>query len=188
MNRSQTTSKKLNYKVLGFWGIIGLLTLIFVGFITIKFIQTKSQPTMNDMHNLSGQQIFNQDGTYYVFVYSKVGITEDKAELEKLEELEDAILNYLKFSKNNKTAPKLFGMIVDSGAGTYGNYSVLIEGSSSTTVINKFSFDSLRINKKDVPMLMRIRGGVVDGYYILENDIRAEFQSTILQVQEDNKK
>lgn len=37
-------------------------------------------------------------------------------------------------------------------------------------------------------MLMRIRGGVVDGYYILENDIRAEFQSTILQVQEDNKK
>src|SRR5690606_21549407 len=107
MNRNLSTKNKLSYKVLGFWSIIALLTLIFIGFVIVKFIETRNIQTMDDLINLREQQIFEQKGTYYVYVYSKVGVTEDKNELEEAAELEETIINYLTYAKKNNEASKL---------------------------------------------------------------------------------
>ena len=52
MNRNLSTKNKLSYKVLGFWSIIALLTLIFIGFVIVKFIETRNIQTMDDLINV----------------------------------------------------------------------------------------------------------------------------------------
>lgn len=177
MNRNLVQKKKPSYKVVVFWSIIALLTLVFVGFVIFKFVETNSKVTIDDITNLRQQQIFEQEGTYYVYVYSKLGVTEEKYELEKAKELEQLITNYLNYAKKNKNANKLFGMIVDSGSGTYGNNSVLIEGDSlNTSTVNVSTFSNLRIHKKDLPILLKIKDGKVTTQYLKETEIRNELQ------------
>ena len=176
MNRNLTTRNKLSYKVLGFWSVIALLTLVFIGFVIVKYVENRNIQTMNDISNLSEEAIFQQEGTYYVYVYSKVGIPQGENELERAEELEETIVSYLTYAKRNKDATKLYGMIVDSGSDTYGNYGSLVFGAQTTQTVNVTSFMNLKINSKDVPMLMKISGGRITNQYLKESDIREELQ------------
>lgn len=176
MNRNLATRNKPSYKVYGFWGIIALLTLVFIGFVIVKFVESRNIQTMNDISNLSEQQIFEQQGTYYVYIYSKVGITDSKSELDRADELEETIISYLTYAKRNKEASKLYGMIVDSGSDTYGNYGSLVTGSQTTQVVNVTSFRNLKINREDVPMLIKISDGRITNQYLKETEIREELQ------------
>lgn len=178
MNKVITKKNKPSYKVILFWSIISLLTLIFIAFVVVKFIDNQREVNkLDELNNLTGQQIFDKEGTYYVFVYSKVGVTESKLELDKLEDLEEAILNYLTYVKRNSDKNKMYGMIVDG----YENYSCLVEGSSlDTSVVGKTNFADLRIHKADLPILLKIQNGKVISAFLTESDIRKEIQNAIL--------
>ncbi len=176
MNRNIGTKAGLSYKVIGFWAAIALLTLIFIGLVIFKFVETRKIQTMNDIINLREDQIFEQGGTYYVYIYSKVGVTEGKEELERAQELEEAIITYLTYAKRNKESSKLYGMIVDSGSDTYGNYGALVRGSYITQTKNVTSFSDFKINETDIPMLIKVQGGKIVEQFLKETDIRKELQ------------
>lgn len=177
MNRNLTTRNKLSYKVLGFWSVIALLTLVFIGFVVVKYVENKNVQTMNDISNLKGEEVFQQEGTYYVYIYSKVGIVVNDIprgdnELERAAELEETIVSYLTYAKRNKDATKLYGMIVD----VYENSGSLVVGEQTTQTVNVTSYGGLKINTKDVPMLIKITGGRITNQFLKESDIREELQ------------
>jgi len=128
----------------------------------------------DDLQNLRENQILEQEGSYYVYIYSKVGVTEEKAELEKAADLEELIITYMTYAKRNSQAKRIYGMIVDSTAGNYGNHSILFEGSEKTNVVNKTRFSDMSVNKNDVPILILIENGRVAKQYVTEKDIREE--------------
>lgn len=176
---NKTVNNNANYKITIFWAIIGLLSLIFIGIVVFRFIGSQTVNSMDDLTNLRDQQIFQQEGTYYVYVYSKVGVTEGKYELEKAKNLEETILTYLTYVKRTKDANRMYGMIVDSGSGSYGNNSCLIDENSTTSTTNVSSFSNLRISKGDIPILLKITDGKIVSQYLTESKIREELQKAM---------
>lgn len=174
MNRNLQTKNKPSYKVYSFWVIIAMLTIVFIGIVVVKFVEARNIQSMNDISNLSGEQIFQQEGTYYVYIYSKVGVTDEKYELERAEELEEAIVKYLTYAKRNKEAAKLYGMIVDSGSGGLGNYGRLVNGNSN--IINVSVFSDLKISRSEVPLLIKITNGRITANYKTNSNIQEELQ------------
>ncbi|HNZ50446.1 MAG TPA: hypothetical protein PLW60_02945 [Bacilli bacterium] len=177
MNKVVTKKFQANYKTIVFWSLVALLTLAFIVFVVVKFVESsKRANSLDELTNLSSQQIFEKQGTYYVYAYSRVGVTVDKLELEKSDALEETIITYLTFAKRHASANRMYGMNVDS----YENNSCLIDGAGVyTNVMNKTSFAGLRIHKGDVPILMKITDGKVAGAYLTESDIREELQTAM---------
>jgi hypothetical protein len=177
MNKVVTKKYQPSFKVVIFWSLVGLLTLAFMVFVIVKFVESSNRVSaMDDLSNLSSQQIFEKPGSYYVYAYSRVGVTEGKLELDKAEDLEETLLTYMTFVKRNSSAKKIFGMNVDS----YENNSCLIDGDSVyTSVINKTAFSGLRIHRGDVPILMRMEDGKVSAAFLTESEIREELQTAM---------
>lgn|GEM_PF-638705 len=177
MNRPLATKKsQISLKMIMFWSTIALLTLAFLVFVVVKFVEANQEVhQMDDLTNLTADQIFDRQGIYYIYAYSKVGVTEGLAELDKAADLEETILTYLTFVKRNSDANKMYGMIVES----YENASCLIEGDVNTSVLNKTTFSGLRIHKDDLPILMRIESGKVAAAFLTESDIREELQTAM---------
>jgi hypothetical protein len=178
MNRPLATKKsQTSLKMIMFWSTIALLTLAFMVFVVVKFVEANQEVhQMDDLTNLTADQIFDREGTYYIYAYSKVGVTEGLAELDKAEDLEETILTYLTYVRRNSDANKMFGMIVES----YENASCLIDGDLvNTSVLNKTTFSGLKIHKEDLPILMRIESGKVAAAFLTESDIREELQTAM---------
>jgi len=179
MNRAITRKNKVSYKVIIFWSIIGFLTLFFVGYVIYRFVEQLNVQTFEDINNLTGDQIFEQSGTYYVFVYSKKGIEGHDDILTKKAELEQTIENYLTYAKRNEGAYKLYGMNVDIGNDNYGNYGALVFGTQTTNVRNVTNFKQFKVHVDDLPLLVKISGGRVVEQYITVNEIKAELETTM---------
>src|SRR5690554_6880081 len=140
MNRNLATRNKPSYKVYGFWSIIVLLTLVFISFVIVKFVQSRSDLDMDDLSNLSYREVLSVEAKpYYVFIYSKFGVTEDESDLERIEELRPTIENYLNRVKNDKELPKLYGMIVENNYGV--NDAILISGVDPSNLLNKVNVE-----------------------------------------------
>jgi hypothetical protein len=106
-------------------------------------------------------------------------VTNDKYELEKAENLEEQILMYLSYVKRNSDANKMYGMIVDSSAGNYGNHSCLVSGDETTSVNGKSTFSSLRIHENDIPILLKITNNAVESSFLTETAILNELKNAI---------
>jgi hypothetical protein len=164
MNRV-INKKKPSHRVIIFWSIIALLTLTFIGIVIFRFINTREASLSDNLINLKEEQLLNQEGTYYIYVYSRIGVTENKLELDKANELEISIDKYITYVKNHSNADKIYGMVVDSGTGTFGNYSRLVDGDSiNTSVVGATKFDDLWIHKNDIPILIKVEGkmGIIE--------------------------
>jgi len=172
MNRNISAKNKPSYKVYGFWSIIVLLTLVFVGFVVWQFIRSTSRLTIaEDMTNMKYEYILDQKGTYYVLVYSYKDINGENNELYT-EELKETIEIYLNHAKENKEAPKLYGMNLDDIA----NRGSLKTGTSSTSNTGVTSYKNVKINEKDVPTIIKVTDGKVVKDYVLEIDILEELK------------
>ncbi|HEY8396188.1 MAG TPA: hypothetical protein VIK96_05360 [Bacilli bacterium] len=182
MNRAISKKTKPSHRVIIFWSIIGLLTLTFIALVIVRFINSREATISDSLINLKEEQVLNQEGTYYVYVYSRVGVTEDKLELEKAKDLETLINNYITYVKKHSNANKIYGMVVDSGTGTYGNYSRLVFGSSASTDVQGASkFEDLWINAEDLPILLKIENKKVTEAFLTESDIREELEQAITE-------
>lgn len=181
MNKPISKINPTSHKTVIFWTIIAAITMFFVGLVIYRFVdRQKEVKDLNELTNLREQQIFEQGGTYYVYVYSIAGVTKDQYELEKAENLKEQLLMYLSYVKRNSDANKMYGMIVDSSAGNYGNHSCLVSGSDATTSVNgKSSFSNLRIHENDIPILLKISNGTVESSFLTETAILNELKSAI---------
>jgi hypothetical protein len=180
MNKNIINKKKPSYIVIIFWSIIALLSLTFIGLLVSKIIDSSKVDSLDKMTNLQEEMVFNQEGTYYVYVYSKVGITENKVELERAEALEETILLYLTYTKRNSEKNKIYGMIVDDVSGNNGNHGRLISSSTNDKkTVGVDSFNNLLIFEEDVPCLFRIKDGKIEAEFLTENDINKELQKVM---------
>jgi hypothetical protein len=175
MNRAISKKQKPSHRVVIFWSIIGLLTLIFIVLVIVQFFNTRESTLSDNLINLKEEQVLNQEGTYYVYVYSRIGVTESKLELEKASDLETLLNKYITYVKKHSNANKIYGMVVDSGTGTYGNYSRLVDGDDARTDVEGVSeFEKLLIHVDDLPILMKIENKRVVKAFTTESAIREE--------------
>ena len=171
MSRKQ----KLSFRGLVFWSIIALLTLIFIVLVIVRFFSSRETTFSDILINLKEEQVLNQEGSYYVYVYSRVGVTEHKLELEKAEDLELLINNYITYVKKHSNAKRIYGMVVDStgAGGSFGNRGRLVFN-RDTEVVGASKFDDLWINAEDLPILFVVEGKKVTRAFLTENEIREE--------------
>lgn len=171
MSRKQ----KLSFRGLVFWSIIALLTLIFIVLVIVRFFSSRETTFSDNLINLKEEQVLNQEGSYYVYVYSRVGVTEHKLELEKAEDLELLINNYITYVKKHSNAKRIYGMVVDStgAGGSSGNRGRLVFN-RDTEVVGASKFDDLWINAEDLPILFVVEGKKVTRAFLTENEIREE--------------
>src|SRR5690606_31086602 len=94
----------------------------------------------------------------------------DESDLERIEELRPTIENYLNRVKNDKELPKLYGMIVENNYGV--NDAILISGVDPSNLLNKVNVEDFRINRSDVPMLIKVSGKTVTEVLLKEIDIK----------------
>lgn len=160
-----------------FWSIIGLLTMVFIGFVIFKFLDSR-KVSLED-YSLIGSDILKQEGTYYVYVYSRFGVAEnEEAEMDKKNELQELIDKYLEYTENNSNANKIYGMVVDSRI--YGYAEIFTDNKDyATNVKQKSKFEDLLINLNDIPLLMKIQNGTVKDAFITQNDIRRELDNAM---------
>lgn len=161
MNKKLSAKKQISHKVVIFWSMISFVTLAFVVAIIIMFVNAQSTRSINDIRNLYEEEVFQQEGSYYVYVYSKIGITDEQADLEEL------IVTYMTYAKRHSNARRIYGMNVDS----FRNKSAVFM-SGSTNVVGSARFSSLKINADDIPILMLIENGKVSKAYLTEKEIR----------------
>ncbi len=161
MNKKLSAKKQISHKVVIFWSMISFVTLAFVVAIIIMFVNAQSTRSINDIRNLYEEEVFQQEGSYYVYVYSKIGITDEQADLEEL------IVTYMTYAKRHSNAKRIYGMNVDS----FRNKSAVFM-SGSTNVVGSARFSSLKINADDIPILMLIENGKVSKAYLTEKEIR----------------
>jgi hypothetical protein len=161
MNKKLSAKKQISHKVVIFWSMISFVTLAFVVAIIIMFVNAQSTRSINDIRNLYEEEVFQQEGSYYVYVYSKIGITDEQADLEEL------IVTYMTYAKRHSNARRIYGMNVDS----FRNKSAVF-WSGSTNVVGSARFSGLRINADDIPILMLIENGKVSKAYLTEKEIR----------------
>ncbi len=161
MNKKLSAKKQISHKVVIFWSMISFVTLAFVVAIIIMFVNAQSTRSINDIRNLYEEEVFQQEGSYYVYVYSKIGITDEQADLEEL------IVTYMTYAKRHSNAKRIYGMNVDS----FRNNSAVFR-SGSTNVVGSARFSSLKINADDIPILMLIENGKVSKAYLTEKEIR----------------
>ncbi|MFA7529482.1 MAG: hypothetical protein WCZ85_04525 [Bacilli bacterium] len=167
MNKKLSAKKQISHKVVIFWSMISFVTLAFVVAIIIMFVNAQSTRSINDIRNLYEEEVFQQEGSYYVYVYSKIGITDEQAELDKASDLEELIVTYMTYAKRHSNARRIYGMNVDS----FRNNSAVFR-SGSTNVVGSARFSSLKINADDIPILMLIENGKVSKAYLTEKEIR----------------
>jgi hypothetical protein len=151
--------------------MIGFLTLVFITAIIILFINSRSARSFDDIRNLYEDEIFQKTGSYYVYVYSKI---DEKADLDKAEELEELIVTYMTYAKRNSDAQRIYGMNADS----YRNKSAVQEN-ATTSVVNKTRFADLVIGKEDIPILMLIENNRVKSVYKTEKEIREVLENAM---------
>lgn len=175
-NAPQTNSK--SFKSYLFWGIIIAVTVFFIVFIIVRFVNARSVNSYDSLIQLEGNQILEveeQTETYLVFVYSSK--QEKEAEDDEFDELMYKYITFAKKNKDVKAVYNIYGFDIDKPE----NKKVIITdtGEKKIKINGVESFDDLLIYSKDVPILLVISGNVVDDYKDSDNSISDYLQAII---------
>lgn len=179
MNKKYGQQQKTSYKSIVFWGLIALITLIFIVVIVVRFAQSRTVNSYDSLTQLEGEEILKQEDKYLVFVYN----SENEKNSEN-DEFDKLVFNYISFSKRNKSNTsvfKIFGFDVVKPE----NKKVLIssDGGKANNISNVEEFEELLIKSGDIPMLLVISGNKIVDYKDSDNAISEYLQHII----DDNK-
>ena len=107
MGNSFSKKNSMNYKAITFWTIVGLLTLSFIIYVVVKFTERTLRPVENfDKVQVYGNDMYEiKEDKYFVYIY---GANNNKN--DKVNELEEHILNYLTFIKRNSKEEKAINL------------------------------------------------------------------------------
>ena len=174
MNKKYGQQKQNNYKAILFWGIIALVTLIFVVAIIVKFAQSRTVNSYDSLKNLVGEELFDaSENQYIVFVYDG-----EKEEEYKKDEFDQVIFNYITFAKrnkNNEEVYEIFGFDINEPS----NYKVVIDGDKSATIVGAETIKDLLIKSGDIPVILIIKDNKVVDYKDSDNSISEYLQDII---------
>lgn len=174
MNKKYGQQKQNNYKAILFWGIIALVTLIFVVAIIVKFAQSRTVNSYDSLTNLVGEELFDaSENQYIVFVYDG-----EKEEEYKKDEFDQVIFNYITFAKrnkNNEEVYEIFGFDINEPS----NYKVVIDGDKSATIVGAETIKDLLIKSGDIPVILIIKDNKVVDYKDSDNSISEYLQDII---------
>ena len=65
MNKKYGQQQKTSYKSIIFWGLIALITLIFIIVIIVRFAQSRTVNSYDSLKQLQGEEILEQSDKYY---------------------------------------------------------------------------------------------------------------------------
>ena len=174
MNKKYGQQKQNNYKAIVFWGIIALVTLIFIVAIIVKFAQSRTVNSYDSLTNLVGEDLFDaSEDQYIVFFYDA-----EKEEEYKKDEFDQVIFNYITFAKRNKNNDEvyeIFGFDINEPA----NHKVLVDGEKTATIVGAEAIKDLLIKSEDVPVILIIKDNKVVDYKDSDNSISEYLQDII---------
>ena len=174
MNKKYGQQKQNNYKAIVFWGIIALVTLIFIVAIIVRFAQSRTVNSYDSLTNLVGEDLFDaSEDQYIVFVYDA-----EKEEEYKKDEFDQVIFNYITFAKRNKNNDEvyeIFGFDINEPA----NHKVLVDGEKTATIVGAEAIKDLLIKSEDVPVILIIKDNKVVDYKDSDNSISEYLQDII---------
>ena len=160
----------LNFKIITFWVGIIAVTAIFLALFINNRVKVRVFDSMSDIDRagllLEGDEVTKQEGTYYVYIYS---LKESQHDLNKLQELEPAILNYFTFVSLECDETPIYGYCVDDFSLGYQYESVY----GYLQTLNK------EINFRNAPLLIKVSNGSVSSVYTTQNKIESELQSAM---------
>ena len=175
MNKKYGKQQKTSYKSIIFWGLIALITLIFIIVIIVRFAQSRTVNSYDSLKQLQGEEILEQSDKYLVFVYNST--TEKSSEIDNFDKV---VFNYISFAKRNKSNEsvfKIFGFDIVNP----DNKKVVISSDSGKTanISNVEDFSELLIKSGDIPMLLIISGNKIIDYKDSDNAISEYLQNII---------
>lgn len=173
MNK-KVTKKPVNYKNIVFWGMIGIITLVFIVAVVIRFIGSRTVNDYDSIDHVIGEEVFDQkEETYIVYLYSS-----DSQYEESVKAMEEIIFNYVTFQKRNDEDTDVYKLYAADLANPENAKAVVFESETNMLVTDKFS--SLKVSDKSIPVIIVIKNGSVISYDITENDI-SDYLQTIIE-------
>jgi hypothetical protein len=167
-----------NLKVTAFWSLIGLFTISFVIVVIVMFVNLRPINSYSDINRdnlaLVGNEMFTRnEQEYYVYVYS----SKDNANIDsvKADELNQGIFNYFNFVKHNSKSDnvmKIYGL--DANRGVVSNLN---------NYAGVSSFDKLKLNENELPVLLRVLDGGIDNAKFGTNEVLQELQLAMDKVE-----
>ena len=161
--------KQLNFKVILFWIGMVAVTLVFIGLFINNLIKVRVFDSISDIERaglmLENEEIIQQEGTYYVYIYS------EKSELNiaKKQELEPSILSYFTYVSLEGSDTPIYGYNVD-------DFSLGYQYGSVYKYLATLDDD---IKASNAPMLIKVKNGSVSNVYTTLNKIQGELQSAM---------
>ncbi len=177
-NLKSIKKTELTLKTFIVWGVILITLVLMIVFGVQACNRRKSIKSYASVEMVSGQQIFNQEeANYMVLVYGFNGEKE-------FETFDNTVFKYLEYQRNNSKKEgvlKVYGADIDE----YSNKVCLTTGDSNINNTTKYAGNSLesdtsailRINDKQIPVLLIINDGTVTKYQAGESSILDYLQS-----------
>lgn len=173
MNKKYGQQQKTSYKSIVFWGLIALITLIFIIVVIVRFAQSRTVNSYESLNHLEGAEVLEQKDKYLVFVY-------DSSSEKEIENFDEVVFNYISFAKRNKNNDEVFA-IYGFDISNPENKKVIIsgEGSKEANISNVEEYDELLIENDSIPMLLIVSSNKITGYKDSDNAI-CDYLQTIM--------
>ncbi len=163
-------TKETRNKVLIFWGLILLITLLFAVLFIIRIFDTRLFESYDDINDAKLNlvvDISTEEGEYFVYVYSAKKDDNGKlvdtasSDVSKAADVLPTVLNYFNYVRRNQ---RQYG----DEEGFCKIYGYNVKNNASDKVI---SSDVLDVKLSQLPVLVKVSGGGITNKYVSANDI-----------------
>ncbi len=163
-------TKENRNKVLIFWGLILLITLLFAVLFIIRILDTRLYESYDDINDAKLNlvvDIATEEGDYFVYVYSAKKDDNGKlvdtasSDVSKAADILPTVLNYFNYVRRNQRQH-------GNEEGFCKIYGYNVKNNSSDNVI---SADVLDVKLSQLPVLVKVSSGGITNKYVSANDI-----------------
>jgi len=185
MNNKKTNKSNKPYKVIIFWSVISIMTIIFVIATIDIFTRYQTIDSLEDVDNLrlAAESVYYQEETvYYVYAYPKDGSTNYT---QKTKDIEPIVLEYLNYVKHNfpddkENVKKMYLFCVDDAA---NRGSLVDEYPSGFDIFSSNDyFNDFKLKRSDLPILLKVDTEYIVDRQILKTEIANELQNEMTSV------
>lgn len=174
MAKENLQNDKLNLKVVVFWSLILIITILFAILFAMRIYDTRTFNSYDDIAKADLNLVYDiksEKGEYYVYIYSAKENNEGKlvdtnrTDIEKANEILPTVFNYFNYVRRNERELgdkdgfcKIYGYNVNNNA-------------------KDSNLTSLNLKLEQLPALVLISDSKVTSTYEKVTDIRKQLQS-----------
>ncbi len=153
MAKENLQRNSLNVKVVIFWSMILLITVLFAVLFAIKIHDTKIFDSYEDINRAKLNLVYDitsEEGTYYVYVYSAkesngILVDTNKTDITKANEVLPTVFNYFNYVRRNERT-------LGNNEDFYRIYAYNVKSARDSNL------EKLNLNLDQLPALVRVNG------------------------------